>query len=162
MQNDPLKFKCDFAYHYMEDENGFIPKPSEGLVSYIPLEVIVEDNLIKFFGKPSIYKISCYDIKLNHHNYGMFFSIICRNVNETFKGKIPWRRAITKHFLHKFFSETDKGEMTLEGDCPDVPNSLVSIAKLKLRKEKHDYKVESVSFEMTLEAYDQFIKQYTD
>ena len=170
MPKDPSKFKGDFSYYYIEDENGEIPKCYEGTISHIPLECIVENNIIKLFGKTSIYKSKCFDLKLNNHNYGMWFCVSSTNNNENIKNKILWRRAVDKSFLHNLFTpikdprDTKDSllEINLHGDAPDVPNCPSSILTLNLKKEKRDFHVISVSLEISLSTYDLFILRFLE
>ena len=166
MPKDPSKFKGDFSYYYIEDENGEIPKCYEGIISHIPLECVVENNIIKLFGKTSIYKSKCFNLRLNNHNYGMWFSISSTNNDENIKNKILWRRAVDKNFLHHLFSKEDTKDsllvISLHGDAPDVPNCPYSILTLNLHKEKRDFHVISASFEMSLSTYDLFISRFLE
>lgn len=159
---DPSKFKGDFSYYYIEDENGEIPKCYEGTISHIPLDCIVEHNSVKLFGKTSIYKSKCFDLKLNNHNYGMWFCISSVNNNENIKNKILWRRAVDKNFLHNIFSSMNDYIITLQGDAPDVPNCPSSTLTLNLQKEKRDFHVISVCIEISLSTYDLFISRFLD
>jgi hypothetical protein len=161
---DPCKFKGEFYYHYIEDENGEIPKSYEGLTSHIPLETVVEDEMVKLFGKTSNYKSKCFDLKINNHNYGMWFCISCNNLNENVKNKILWRRSTNKEFLHSLFTNHESKELTLklEGDAPEVANCPPSTLTLQLVKERRDFHVVSVSLELPLSLYDLFVSRYSE
>ena len=161
---DPAKLKSEFCFHYIEDDNGHIPKCYEGVITYIPLECIVEDGIIKLFGKHSIYKTKCFDLKLNNHNYGIAFSVNCLNKHEDFKNKKLWRRTVDKEFLHKFFQNTDSNlaYLELEGDTPDVPNCPVFNVKLDILKNRRDYHVVNISTEIPLDIYALFISRLSD
>ena len=167
MPKDPSKFKGDFSYYYIEDENGEIPKCYEGTISHIPLECIVEDNIVKLHGRTSVYKTKCFDLKINNHNYGMMFLVSCNNINTNVKDKIIWRRAIDKNLLHNLFDKNDNSKdmevnILLEGDAPEVPNCPISIAIIKLVKDRRDYHIINVLIEITLDVYDLFIQRYSE
>ena len=161
---DPSKFKSEFSYYYIEDENGEIPKCYEGIISHIPLECIVENNTIKLFGKLSPFKCKCFDLKINNHNYGMIFLITCNNTNENIKDKAIWRRSIDRVLLHDLFNDVKENEINvlLEGDAPEIANCPVSIATVKIVKNKRDYHINYISIEISLEMYDLFIQRYED
>lgn len=159
---NPEKFKSEFSYHYIEDENGQTPKCYEGMISYIPLECKVEDGIIRLFGKQSIYKTKCFNLKFNNHNYGMLFELTCYNKHENFKNKTLWRRSVDKKFLHQKSSDNELLVLNLEGDAPEVPNCPVSIAKINLIKERNDFHAVEISIEFTLDTYDLFISRYSD
>ena len=161
---DPSKFKSEFSYYYIEDENGEIPKCYEGIISHIPLECIVEDNTVKLFGKVSSFKSKCFDLKVNNHNYGMIFLISCHNINSNVKDKLIWRRAIDKTLLHNLFEDTKDEVVNIlfEGDAPEVPNCPISIATVKVIKNRRDYHVSYIEIEISLEVYDLFIQRYSE
>ena len=163
MIKDPSKFKGEFTFHYIEDENGDQPKRYEGFRTVIPLECLVEEGTVKLFGEISPYKIKCYDLKYNNHNYGMYFAVKCRNKDENFSNKVLWRRAVDKNFLHEFFRDlSEDTTMNLEGDIPEVPNCPASTIKINLVKDRRDYHTVDVSLEMSLDIYDLFISRYSD
>lgn len=157
---DPLKFKGEFSFHYIEDENGRAPPSYKELVCYIPLETSIDPDTsnIRFHGKQSQFKPACMNVKLNHHNFGILFSVECQNTE--MKNKVIWRRAVTRDWLHKHFNTKPIAPITLDGDAPEVPNALPSTATLTMEKDKIDWKATTFELHMSFDAYKQFISRY--
>lgn len=173
MDNDPLKFRGEFSFHYMEDDNARYPPCYEGIATYIPLMPSIEEidgvSMIKLSGKQSQFKPKCMNLRVNHHNYGMWFSVNCVHHDERFKDKVLWRRAVDKHFTHalndgrlKGTSELpENGVLKLHGDAPEVANSNESELTVRLVEQKHrNLHIDSVELLMRFDTYDQFIRRY--
>lgn len=159
---DPHKFKGELTFYYIEDANGSAPKSFEHLKAYIPLECEVKEGNMTLFGRTSPYKAKCFDLKLNNHNYGIYFDV--SHQGEKYKDKIIWRRAVDSRFLSTFFQElcTDEIVATLHGDAPEVPNCPPSVAHLKCVREKHDFRVESFSLTISLDTFKLFCNRYEE
>lgn len=171
---DPIHFKGELSYQYLEDESGRVPPCYSDKINYIPLETGFDDansTTVWLHGRQSPYKAECLDLKLNHHNYGMLFCIRCQNKNDAVFNKIIWRRVVNKQFLHDHFKAQEHHHQSdallqtieLEGDATEVPNCLPSTVILTLKKKnKHDWKIDRVDYRISLDGYNQFIKRYQD
>lgn len=164
MDSDPLKFKGEFSFHYIEDDNGRSPPCYEGVTTYIPLLASTEidedgTTVLLLSGIQSLFKPKCMDLRLNHHSYGMWFSVSCLHHDERFKDKVLWRRAVDKTYAQTL--STFDNVIILEGDAPEVANCNASKLTLNLCKKKHSgLHIVSVELRMKLETYDQFIRRY--
>lgn len=165
------KFKGELTFHYVEDANGHQPKSSEGLVGHIALQSVVENGALILRGRTSPYKSACFDLRLNNHNYGMLFTVTCKNRNDLVADEQLWRSAVDSQCLHSFFyvqptSNKHKNEkeviLELQGDAPDVACCPYSTLTIKTSKRKHDYHITEVELVATLEAYDLFIKRFME
>lgn len=151
---DPAKFKGTFCFHYIEDENGHIPKPYEHLIGNIPLHVEVADDQVILSGKVSPYKADCYNLRINNHNYGLYLDVTCVNRNEQSKNKVIWRRVLSKKQL------VVDNVMEVEGDAPDVPLCNPSTAQLTTVKRMSNVHIDSVRVVIDLKTYDQFVHRH--
>jgi hypothetical protein len=164
MDSDPLKFKGEFSFHYIEDDNARVPPCYEGITTYIPLIPSIETDVdgttvLLLSGRQSPFKPKCMDLRLNHHNYGMWFAVNCLHHDERFKDKVLWRRAVEKTFAQQLTAH--ETSLTLLGDAPEVANSHVSVCTLNVVKQKHcGLHIVSVELRMKLDTYDQFIRRY--
>lgn len=156
----PNKFRSDFSFHYIEDENGKTPNCFEGIETIIPLECVVTNGTMKLFGKQSIYKTRCYNLKFNNHNYGMYFEIVCQN--KDYLGKVLWRRSLTREYLSNILSNSNLNFITLEGDSPDVANANPFGVKIEIIRERSDIYAVNITAELDLETYNMFISRYLD
>lgn len=171
LPTDPVRFKGELSYQYIEEDSGRAPACYHDKVCYIPLasELCDDDDAsvaIRMHGKQSVYQSECLNLRLNGHNYGMLFCV--RAQNEAMKNKVIWRRSVSRATLKELMLEDntsviDGKTIHLQGDAPEVPNCIPSTVILRLKQTCRLYwTVESVELRQSLEAYNQFICRYQD
>lgn len=157
---DPTNLRTYFAWGQIEDETCKHPahiQENSYLRGHIILRPQKQGNFLKLSGEINPLNHPLSFTPINGHNNGMIFQISCMNLSEELKGIQLWSRYVTKKDIALITGESYQ----IQGIMPGMPYNKPFTLNMTLGKTKSNQYVSSVSIEIPLEDYEEWLKWWS-